>query len=193
MIPPVFFNGSTSMAYRTECIPMDKISTRIRKDACMMELRDSFEQYSEVTFAARSLWFVIKTRLPHGLQDAKKDAREMLMYMRSELGLAYGCGPRLNRYRDIMDYLSDVAWGRETMTREGLIGSGKSTEDFCRIADVANQFYVGARWRVIDASYTSSSEDEVDNEVPRDPEPPKKVTDDDIYRFLLNRRVGFHV
>jgi hypothetical protein len=184
-----------SIAHMIEGLPVD-ISTRIRKEACMMELRDSFETYSELTFAARSLWFVIRTRLLDGLEDARADrAHDMLMYMRSELGLAYGCGPRLNHFRVVMDYLGDVAWGRAAMTREGLLGSGtegqSSAADFCRLADLANAYYVGARWHVIDAGYTSDDSDD-DDRAP--PEPPKHATtDDEIYRCLLSRRVGFHI
>ena len=163
----------------------------------MKELREESAEHNEVTFAARSLWRVIQTRLLYGLNDAHDNntqAWNMLMYMRSKLGLGFGCGPQLDEYRTIMDYLDKVALGRVMMTRCGLILSGikghSSAADFIRIADLANQFYVRATWHIIDAGYSS------DDDLPEDDEKPKnktQMTDEEIYQFLHIRRVGFHI
>ena len=165
-------------------LPVD-LSTRIRKDACMMELRDESAQYDDgILFAARSLWFVIKTRLLDGLQDAcdyknpdtyNPEAHNLLMYVRSELGLAFGCGPRLGRYRSVMDFLGDVACGRAAMTRAGLLASGEqggsSADDYSRIADSVNRFYLGARWHIIDAGYSDVDDDDDDDDTENDDAP----------------------
>lgn len=173
----------------------DEIIHKIRFNKCMQELREESAHFTELIFAARSLWRVIYTRLLYGLDDAhynNMQAWNMLMYVRSKLGLAYGCGPQLDEYRCIMDYLDKVALGRTPMTRVGLMSSGakgqSSPEDFIRIAELMNQFYVGAPWHIIDAGYSSDEEDDVPT-----PEPRKELTEDEIYEFLHIRRVGFHI
>ena len=178
----------------------DGIIHMIRFSTCMKELReDSEEDYNEVTVAARSLWRVIQTRLLDGLNDAHDNnmqAWNMLMYMRSKLGLANGCGPQLGEYRSIMDYLDNVVLGRVTMTRRGLILSGingqSDAADFIRVAEVANEFYVGAPWHIIDAGYTSDEEDDIEPDLKTTATKTTK-TDEEIYQFLHIRRVGFHI
>ena len=171
----------------------DEIIHKIRFNKCTQEIREGSIQYNELIFAARSLWRVVYTRLLHGLDDAhfnNMQAWNMLRYIRSKLGLAYGCGPQLDEYRCIMDYLDNVAVGRTPMTRAGLIWSGVKGQsipgDFIRIAELMNQFYVGVPFHIIDADYTSDEEDDV-------PEPCKELTDAEIYQFLHIHRVGFHI
>jgi hypothetical protein len=147
-------------------LPCD-VAHRIKLSACLMEMRDMFSVNNEKDLAVWSLWRVLAYRIGD-LSSAKLRPESqwlvgnLLGYMRSKLGLAQGCGPMLEKYRSVMDYLDEVAWGTVEYTAENLIDSANdsNTADILKIAEVANRFYPGATWHICDAGYTSSEEEQ---------------------------------